>query len=279
MQKIRKFNEVSVGCDGEGFLLDSRGKPVPAVGLLGGEKGKPLACEGGGYLEDCVAWEINPDPVGVSEGKEKFIANVVACLDAVRRKATTLDLEVDISPSRLFKKQDLLTEQASVSGCSDSFDCWELRQLDKVDLSVTNHRFASGDIHVGFPWADESVYARINVARMLDILFGLTEVAVTPKSKRVEFYGKAGIHRPTEYGVESKTAGNFWMGSTEGIGWAFDTAVYATKYVETRKDSAKEKDVPMLNMFKGMAVAVRNNWDRKEARNILSNFSPPQFPG
>ena len=281
--KISKtFDEISVGMDGEGFLVNSSGIAVSSEGLLGGVKGGPILCKGGGYLEDCVAWEINTEPVPLSKGRELFIQNVQSCLDSVRRKATTLDLEIDISPVKLFKKKDLVSDQASLSGCMESFDCWEMVEIDPVDLSVTNNRFASGDIHVGFPWADTEeggIYSRISMARMLDISFGLTEVASFPKNKRIDFYGKAGIHRPTFYGVEYKTGGNFWMGNRERIGWAFDTAVWSSKYIECRLGET-HNDKPMFGDFKQHVVRCRNSWNRREASSLLRNFdSMPQFPG
>jgi hypothetical protein len=280
MSKEYLFDEVSVGMDGEGFLVNPRGGGVvPVVGLLGGVKGSPTPCDGGGFLEDCVAWEINPTPVTITQGKAAFVSNVVKCLDAVKRRAAELDLEIDISTSKLFKKKDLSSEQALISGCSDSFDCWNLRKMEKVDLSLTNHRFASGDIHVGFPWAQDKddVYARVNVARMLDIYFGLTEITISNKSKRNEFYGKAGIHRPTAYGVEYKTCGNFWMGSKERIGWAFDTAVAAVTYV----GDVREKNRPgvLFQDMKEMVVGTREQWSKSSARELLSAYHVPKFPG
>lgn len=280
MSKEYEFDSVSVGMDGEGFFVRESGYPVPVVGLLGGEKGKPLECEGGGYLEDCVAWEINPVPVTVEQGRDHFIENVVKCLDAVRRKASSLDLQVDISPVKLFKKKDLLSEQASVSGCSDSFCCWDLKQLDKIDLSVTNHRFASGDIHVGVPWIEEyGVYARVNVARMLDIMFGLTEVLHCTKNKRIEFYGKSGIHRPTSYGVEHKTSSNYWMVNEETIGWAFDTAVAAVEGTKRMMDSSGfDRAHVGLDYLRHPAMEARNTWNRKLAHDVLNNLRYLPFP-
>jgi len=272
-------NEVSIGCDGEGFFLNGEGSPIPSVGLLGGSKGRPKACEGGGYQEDCVAWEINPDPVGIeSGGKPAFISNVGKCLDEVRRQASLLDLEVDISPSKLFKKKDLSTEQSLVSGCSESFDCWELTQLEAIDLTTTNTRFAGGDIHVGFPWAEDFLYSRINMARALDIFIGLSEVVATNKTRRSIFYGKAGIHRPTSYGVEYKTCGNFWMRGDEWMGWVFDVVVEAERLVRNQMRGGKGNILLFGKMGRDV-VKARNSWNKKLASSILSLYKLPQYPG
>jgi hypothetical protein len=112
---------------------------------------------------------------------------------------------------------------------------------------------------------------------MLDIFFGLTEVVNYPKNRRIDFYGKAGIHRPTSYGVEHKTSSNYWMGDRDKIGWAFETAIAAVNTARQYKQ-ATSGNGPILSNYKSLVVGVRNSWDKREASHILSNFAVPEFP-
>ena len=90
------FKEEAIGMDGEFFLVDADANPVSSIGIIGGEKGYPEECEGGGYLEDCVAVEVNTVPVPRSEGPKKFADNILSCINAVERKIAPLNLSVSI---------------------------------------------------------------------------------------------------------------------------------------------------------------------------------------
>ena len=48
------------------------------------------------------------------------------------------------------------------------------------------------------------------LVRALDLSVGLFEVAITGKSPRRDFYGRAGDFRMKEYGIEYRTPSNFW---------------------------------------------------------------------
>ena len=65
---------------------------------------------------------------------------------------------------------------------------------------------------------------------MIPIFFSCAEVAYTNRSVRNDGYGKMGIHRPTPYGVEYKSLGNWWMRSTAGCKWAYKVAIKAIEY-------------------------------------------------
>ncbi len=275
MGKEFKFNEVAVGCDIEGFWLNSKGKPVSVEGLLGGVKGHPLPCDGGGYLEDCVAFEINPDPVPVSVGSKGFVTNIRKCISAVDVKARELNFTTSLTPVQLFTSTQLTSEQAKLSGCSASYDAWELERLPTIDLEGTNHRFASGDIHVSWPGADEYPYFRVNVARWLDIMIGLSEVVYTRSNKRKEFYGKAGTHRPTVYGVEYKSASNFWLADDAKIAWVYNRAVEAVD--RATRDNERGEELSLEN-FKVHARQCRQRWDKNVSKAILDELCIPTFP-
>ena len=55
---------------------------------------------------------------------------------------------------------------------------------------------------------------KITVVRIMDITHGIPSVLLDSSERAVErrkLYGKAGCHRPTEYGVEYRVLSNFWF--------------------------------------------------------------------
>ena len=203
-----------------------------------------------------------------------FASNITTCIDKVREKAKELNLSVSITPAQLFKKKQLLTEQALVSGCSSSYDAWSLRRHTGFDLTKTNWRFASGDIHMSWPNPkDYGRYSRINVARFADLFFGCAEVAYTTPTERNKYYGIGGLHRPTPYGVEYKSVGNWWMVNEKRMRWAYTTALNAIGHgltVDSSTLAGKDLAARMVN--------VRTHWDRTAARHIMDDFGVRHVP-
>lgn len=279
MSKEYSFTEVAVGSDAEGFFVNKEGRAVPVVGLLGGTKGTPIECDGGGYLEDCVAWEINPEPVPLSEGADKFADNIIKCLDTVKSKALALDLSVDIKPAHLFKKVDLRSPQASVSGCSTSYCAWDLKVHDPIDLGLTSYRFASGDLHVSWPDIDDDKdpFFRINMVRMLDIFIGMSEIVNTEPTERSKFYGIPGVHRPTPYGVEYKTPSNFWLRDRDTMKWAYNTVIDTYNLLKS-KQYRDRHDKPMEDNWKDSIKTIRRDWNKANAQDYLYHFKVAKFP-
>jgi len=288
--EAKMFDVPSIGCDGDGFFVDSKGTPVSVIGKLGGEKGNPQTCEHGGYLEDCVAFEINPEPVPYSgdlnESAGLFARNIHHCLRAVNVKAQELKLKTKLQSSMLFPASELLHPDAQVSGCSASYDAWSLTRTSPPNLAETRWRFASGDIHVGWPNPNEwGKFARVNVARVLDLVFYSAMVAYTEKDERANSYGKPGIHRPTPYGVEYKSVSNFWMTSQAGCKWAYKSALKAMRWgLNMTADFQKRSnnfDWGNEPRYEGTAETVElmaARWDRDRALYILEEYevaTPP----
>jgi hypothetical protein len=145
-KRVFRFDEPAIGTDGEFFLYNRDGEYVSSVGKIGGRKEDPILCAGGGYLEDCVTVEINPDPVPESEGASVFSSNIQSCIDSVNIHAGKLDLAIDIAPAALFSPEELYSKQASESGCSPSWNVWTNRACEKVDLGVSNYRYGYGKL-------------------------------------------------------------------------------------------------------------------------------------
>jgi hypothetical protein len=272
------FKEDAVGMDGEFFLVDGSGQPMSSVGLIGGSKDSPEECEGGAYLEDCVAVEINPIPATISEGSNVFSSNILKCMEVVEAKAKELSLSIDITPAKLFPVDQLRNDQASESGCSPSFTAWDVGQAEKIDLEATCWRYASGDLHLSWELPvdrKEAFTEKLNMARYIDLVMGAWEILETDMTERANVYGKDGLHRPTSYGVEVKSPSNFWMRDRYTMEWAFDVCKAA---LDERTHSNWKADLMYGNYSKHIQVA-RKNWDRSLASNLLGSFvDVGQFP-
>ena len=256
---------ILVGCDPEFFLLHN-GTPVPSCDLIGGDKGFPILCEGGGYLEDNVAVEINPHPAATADD---FYKNIKAVMDSVTTIIKPLALEVDISPVRLFDKKALRHPKAMKSGCKPDYNAWTMRRNKRPNISRSLHRFASGNIHVSWDNPDTNPYVRAEVIKAMDIYLGLAEVVLTEPNERRQFYGKAGSFRPKPYGVEWRTGSNFWLENEDRIRWAFAATVRATSAVLNKEFATGHGDY--------IQRAI-NEHNRRLAENLLDSYDV-ELPG
>jgi len=272
-KRVFTFDEPAVGTDGEFFLMDAGGNAISSEGLIGGRKENPVLCDGGGYLEDCVTVEINPDPVPASVGAAQFSTNIQKCIDEVTRKAANLDLSIDITPVKLFQPEQLVTTQALESGCSPTYDIWSNSRIRAIDISESNNRYAAGDIHLSWPLPDDRklrVLQAKTIVKYMDVVVGLNEVANTPHNERVSAgFGNPGIHRLTKYGVEYKTPSNFWLISDVRRRWVFDTSIQIIRDVIDNPDHYKA----FLDRYDTTVQRVRGKWRHNEARSLVEDFS------
>ena len=109
---------------------------------------------------------------------------------------------------------------------------------------------------------------RKNLVKALDLVIGMTEVAYTPVNERNAVgYGWAGIHRPTSYGVEYKTPGNFWMRKESTRKWVFDTCIMLLN--DVRNDYGIMNGV---NSYGEVVNTTRRTWRRERADEILATL-------
>lgn len=258
---------VTVGCDPEGFAVDNEGNPVPLCDLLGGDKGNPKPCDGGGFLEDNVMFELNPNYAAT---REEFLTNVKKCMKAVEDILQPLDLKVDITPERLFDSRMLEHPKAMESGCEPDYNAWKIKKNPRVSIANIDKRFASGNVHIGWDDPDSDPRSRTRVVRYMDVYHSLPLVMIEPNTDRRKYYGKAGSHRPKPYGVEVRTTSNTWLTDDSLILWTFDIARSAGFYEERGfLDN-------MLREFSGMEDEVEriiNNNDKHAAHDFVLEFN------
>lgn len=208
------------GADPEFFIMDSDGQPVPACSVKGlGVKGSPKL----GLLADGCAVEANFAPVSAAHLVVTSGLGVVANFRKLFPKYTTRMVD-----AMEFDK-DVLAKagpEASASGCVSDVCAWTRSRRPSRGYK-DNTRYAGGHLHFGVPSIVGNRDYIVEFVKLLDASFGLSLVEHTELTGRQEWYGKAGIFRPTPYGVEYRTPGTAWLtGNYTNMQLTFENCVH-----------------------------------------------------
>jgi hypothetical protein len=208
----------TIGTDPEFFIKDSKGKYVNAEKMFPGTKEAPHKMKSGAGLQtDNVAVEFASP---VAKNGEDFVKKLRNTFNELF-KMIPEDHVVDFAASALFPEEELQTPQAQLFGCSASYCAWALKENDQPCATQSNLRSTGAHIHIGKVKDDGNdflydPYGKVNTVRMCDALHGIISVLLDTNEasiRRRELYGKAGEHRPTEYGVEYRALSSFWLKS------------------------------------------------------------------
>jgi len=258
---------MQVSSDPEFPVIDSNGVHRSIIGKIGGSKREPRAIKYGHVQEDNVLIEMNPIP---SDSREGFILNHTNILREISELLKPLDLSVDISATALFSDDELEHKLAKLAGCEPDYDAWHMCENHPPDLSATNMRSAGGHLHVSFDDAKNDVNRRIEVVRSFDIYGTLPSVLLDDNVERRKLYGKAGCYRPKYAtnqdpydGVELRSLSNFWLGSSDLMGWAYDAVESAILNVDRVVNITQETPEIIDRVISSI-----NNSDRNEAQDL-----------
>jgi hypothetical protein len=206
-----------IGSDPEVFVTKN-GMIVPSVGLVGGRKKSPKRIAGSkiglGVLEDNVTVELNPRAYAFTARLDcgKLVETMNKELASFLKE---LGLGYQLGSGHTFTAADLATPQAQEMGCDPDY----LAHQDGAyrpalhPLDVGNNRYAAGHIHVGY---DASIIPRAPMVQLIEALAYMPLLHLDKQMgkgsccRRI-FYGRAGLYRPTAYGVEWRTPSNFWL--------------------------------------------------------------------
>lgn len=265
----------SVGADPEFFLADNKGKPVPAVGLIGGTKDEPKFIFPGDTFsavqEDNVMVEYNIAP---AQTAEEFVKNhliVQAYLDKAIKEKGLVPL---LKPSAVFTKEQLESQQAQDIGCIPDFDAWLDRPNDRLSVKTLGlNRVAGGHVHVSYEFEGKrpDKYHQIEAVRMLDLALGVPSLMLDDDNIRRRYYGKAGAFRPKTYGVEYRTLSNFWLVNDNLLKWVFNQVIWAflrlknKKFIDTLDQNAIQNAI--------------NGWNRSSAWKLIEKYEIPMPNG
>lgn len=263
---------LSIGTDTEFFLKTQEGELVSATEFIEGSKHKPtILSNGGNVTHDNVAFEFATPPViGVNE----FVDAVKTTLEE-SLKHLPEGIKLFLGASVDFPEDALQDERCREFGCSTDYDAWELR-ANQVDADASHRPFRScgGHLHIGYIEGSgndflNDPFGKVAVVKALDIVAGVPSVIMDGSAASIErrkLYGKAGCHRPTDYGVEYRVLGNFWTVSPLRVKMVHSMAVDALSLVreerlETISNALTEAEI----------VRVINEGDLEAATKMWKN--------
>lgn len=235
----------TIGADPEVLLFDPVLKShVSAIGLIGGTKEAPRPMKNGAVQEDNVMAEFNIPP---ANSEAELFHHMKAMLDELGELVKTNEMYTGLTISDKcaahYNANELRHPQAKVAGCDPDFNAWTLSINPPPKVTEGTLRTAGGHIHVGFEVEgerkDEDIYLLV---RCMDVTLGLGSILLDPDTERKKLYGKAGCHRPTNYGLEYRVLSNFWIFTEELNKWAYDGVVKAFEFRENCMDLVNQNE-------------------------------------
>jgi hypothetical protein len=215
----------TIGTDPEFFLKKGDEYVSSQSAKIQGTKHEPVALKNGGTIQrDNVAVEFATVPA--TDGKD-FVAKVESCLvDTCNLLPAGHDLIVE--PSATFDKVHLTDPEAQEFGCDPDFNAYTVSMNEKPWCGDSGFRSCGAHIHIGCLNSDGKAIkgleflltfdGKILAIKSMDLFHGTISTVLDNSNaavKRRELYGKAGAHRPTDYGVEYRVLSNYWMKSPE----------------------------------------------------------------
>lgn len=214
--------KITIGTDPEYFLKNIKTNAlVSAIPFIKGDKENPTPLPSGGNIQsDNVAVEFSTKP---AETTQDFINNIRATLsDTIN--VLPKEFELAVLPSAEFPKEELKDPKACEFGCESDYCAWDLIENNPPIPPSAEFRSCGGHIHIGCLTETGKLthkdaeflldhMGKVAMVRGMDIFHGFISTILDNSKeaiKRRKLYGKAGCHRPTDYGVEYRTLSNYW---------------------------------------------------------------------
>jgi len=209
------------GTDPEFFGKEKEsGKYKCMIPFLSGTKHEPeILPSGAGLQRDNVALEFASNPV----------TNEIDLVNDLRKAFTEIvakipkHIEIVAESSANFDEKELVHPEAREFGCSPDYDAYVPKINPPASCDDPTFRSCGAHIHLGYVKGSGNDFlldgmGKVNTVLAMDAIIGIVSVVLDNSEasiKRRQLYGKAGCHRPTNYGVEYRTLSNYWMKSPE----------------------------------------------------------------
>jgi len=276
----------TAGTDVEFFLNDETGF-VSAIKFIEGGKHSPISLPcGGNVTYDNVAFEV---ATPVAENEDIFIEVIKKTL-IESHKYLPKNVKLHSAVSTEFPEKELDHEEARLFGCDPDFDAWGLR-INEVpeDAPQKPFRCVGGHLHVGFVENSgndflNDPFGKIMAVKAMDIVLGVPLTLLYNNKgtiNRRHLYGKAGCHRPTNYGVEYRALSNSWVFSPNTVRLVYQLAGEALRLVREDKlnkliDKLGQKEIQRVINESDVNEAF-NMWNtvlvKELNENILNLFN------
>lgn len=229
---------ISFGSDPE-LMLTKDGKFFSAIGIVPGTRKKRYRVKGHEFYYDNVMAECAIKP-GFT--KEEALFNFKQCFQEYAKIVHPYRLTPQAF--QLYPKAQLKSKEAIMAGCKDETCAYTMMQKvpPQMIIRFTPKRSAGGHIHLG---KDGWVRRQFDIfpvgvwdaAKALDYFVGLPSVLMDIDETtilRKELYGHAGRFRKTEYGIEYRPLGNFWLASPKLVSVIYDLCEIALDFIEDK---------------------------------------------
>lgn len=217
---MKKYTEVSVGCDPEVFLEKPDGTFINAFnglvsGIISGTKAIPEPTEYGAVQVDGMAVELNTHPTCDPMAFSSMILEGIKDVETRFGARVSKDSVKEFTTDYLFSQHPRATEL----GCDPDFDAWNNGDTNTPPNVQAPIRTAGGHVHIGWgtPQVDAFNPTHFDqccaVIRQMDYVLGIWGLTIEGDkgARRRELYGRPGAFRPKLYGVEYRVLSNFWM--------------------------------------------------------------------
>lgn len=285
-----------VGCDPEFLLVNPKnGQLKSAIGVVKGTKENKFDLGNGNKaFPDNVNVEVNINP---GKSSDELVENLRKCLYSLIKAVHPYT--VTLQASGEYPKSECEHDDAKVFGCEPEFDCYKL-EIVQAPSCETTFRSAGGHIHLGYaenkyplmaPDEEDGglqrAYGRVWVVRMMDLFMGIPSLwmdqDLTSPARR-KLYGRAGTHRPKDYGVEYRPTGNFWLRSPATVRLIYDISKFVVDFVANKGHEKLWNGQPGSEDEKCIAYDVEeiqsaiNNSDKKLASKFLNGLVKQYMP-
>lgn len=236
----------SFGTDPEFVIYDEKGNLRSAIPIIVGGKKNKVAVGNNGALAfyDNVNLELNIPP---GRSAEDIVGNLSDTFHRLAKKLSPRRFVPQASAT--YPDRELTHEDAKQFGCDPEYCAYELNTI-KAPTAENGFRSCGGHIHLGgvpdtYPLMtpangddmSEREMGRVRVIRMMDLFVGLPGVLIDhdkTTAERRKLYGKAGSHRPCDYGVEYRSMGNFWLNSPQLVTLVYNLSAFAVAFTADR---------------------------------------------
>jgi len=217
----------TIGADPEFMLTDKDCQLKSAIGILPKKTNNISA-----YYDNVLA-EISIKP---ADNKKDFIHNTRIALKGLSKKINPLKFEVCASEN--YPLNELSDVDARIAGCNPEWDVYSLKCVlpPEYVIKKTCFRTAGGHIHLGSPILQDPINV-FNTIRMMDLFIAIPSIFLDKDPTSIErrkIYGHAGYHRITDYGLEYRSLGNFWLSSPEHVALIYDLSEFVLDFVEKK---------------------------------------------
>jgi hypothetical protein len=210
------MSAVMCGSDPEVMLLDKAGRLVSAIPVIPGDKDNPSPLRNGSMQHDNVNVEFGIIP---TDNEDVWVERTGDVIRQIADFVRPSGLRLFCQASANFPDEALQDELARKFGCEPDFNPYDVGVNSiNPDAAKSNFRTAGGHIHIGAEDVAGDFQATLEMAKAMDVFVGIPSLLLDrdPTSQaRRNLYGKAGCHRPKSYGVEYRSAGNFWCARPE----------------------------------------------------------------